>query len=105
MPRRAAVDGDPAVGIAPALPGNRLAGGSVPDLPVFQRFRAVVQLELLVEVARQRFDGHPISLGQNSIGDQEGLLLGVRVGLGEGVVLPDDADRGIDAIPRRHDPR
>ena len=25
--------------------------------------------------------------------------------VGEGVVLPDDADRGIDAIPRRHDPR
>ena len=103
MPRRAAVDGDFAAGIAPARPGNRLTGGAIPDLPVFQRLGAVVQLELRLEVARQRVDGHPLPLRQHGVGDQEGLLLCVRVGLGKGVVLPYDADRGIDAIPRRHD--
>ena len=63
----AARDGNFAVGIAPALSGNGLPGRAVPHLPVGYRLRAVVQLELLVKIARQRVDGYLLPLRQNGV--------------------------------------
>ena len=48
-------------------------------------------------------DDRGVSRRDDGIGAQEGLLLRVGVGRGKRVVLADDANGGIDAVPRLHD--
>ena len=100
VPGRRAGDGDLAVGIGPLPAGHLRAAGAVVDLIVGQRVGAIVEDELLVEVAVHQTDGEGVALGGHRVGDEEGLLLGVGMGRGELVVLADDADGGINAVAR-----
>ena len=92
-----------AVFVLPVFLRHFLVRRPVVHLPEGQGVRAVVQLELLVEKALQRMDRDAIARSHHGIGAQKGLLLGVGVRIGEGVVLPDDADGGVNAVPRLHD--
>ena len=100
----AAAQGDFALRPLPLIPRHQGVGRPVPHLPVGQGVGAVVQLELLIKVSVQRSDLQRIGNSRLGIGGQEGLLLGVGMRLGKGVVLPDDADGGVDAVARLHDP-
>ena len=98
VPGRRAGDGNLAVGIGPLPAGYLRAAGAVVDLIVGQRVGAVVEDELLVKVAVHQADGQRVALGGHRIGDEEGLLLGVGMGLGKLVMLTNDADGGINAV-------
>ena len=103
MPRGAAGEGDLAVRILPMVTGQLGIGGAVVYLPVGHGIGGIVQLELLGEEARHGVDEQRIAGGHHRLGAQEGLLLAVRMLRREGVVLPDDADGGIDAVTSLND--
>ena len=100
MPGRGAGDGDLAISIGPLPAGHLRIAGAVIHLIIGQGVGAIVELELLVEVAVHQADGEGVALGGHRIGDEEGLLLGVGMGLGKLVMLADDADGGINAVAR-----
>ena len=65
---RAVAHGDHAVGIIPLIAGDRGVRRPIPHLPVSQGVGAVVQLELLLKISRQRRDFHPVPQRQHGIG-------------------------------------
>ena len=105
MPRSAAAHGDPAVPVFPTAARDLGIRRAVPHLPVGQGFGRVVQLELLPEIPVQGGDNQGLALRERGLGAEEALLLGIGVLKGEGVVLPNDADGGIDAVARFQDLR
>ena len=102
MPGGAVGNGHRAIRIRPAVSLHLAFRSAVVHLPEGQGVGAVIELELFVKIAVHGADDQRIPLGHHGRGAKKGLLLRVGMLGREGIVLADNANGGIDAVPRLH---
>ncbi|MNC55230.1 hypothetical protein D3C75_1047510 [compost metagenome] len=86
--------------VIPLLTRKLLTRRTVNNLPVFERFLGVVHSELVSKEILHNIDGQVILYRYLRIGDQKGLLQLVRILRRPFIMVTDDTDCGIDAVPR-----